>query len=71
MFAGGKQCTAGDVERELDRELDGVDRSGVLPNRLNERGVVGRSNRVAAVAAESLASEHVAPDTESRRLEAR
>ena len=62
----------GDVERELDREVHVVGLEGMTPNRLDEGVVVLVSpNLVPAVAPESLASEHVAPDTRDVPLEAR
>ena len=70
MFAGRLPCAPGDLKRELDRELDAVRLLGMTSDRRHEGVVVIRPDVVAAVAAECLASEHVAADTPDVQLEA-
>jgi hypothetical protein len=69
VFAGRLSCAAGDLEREFDGELDAVRLPGMTSDRRHEGVVVG-PDLVAAVAAECLASEHVAADTPAVQLEA-
>ena len=70
VFAGRLPCAAGDLKRELDRELDPVRLPGMTSDRRHEGVVVVGPDLVAAVAAECLASEHVAADTPAVQLEA-
>ena len=69
-FAGRLSCVPGDLEREFDGELDPVRLPGMASDRLHEGVVVVGPDLVAAVAAECLASEHVAADTPAVQLEA-
>jgi hypothetical protein len=70
VFAGRRSCAAGDLKRELDGELDAVRLPGMTSDRRHEGVVVIGPDLVAAVAAECLASEHVAADTPDVQLEA-
>jgi hypothetical protein len=71
LFADFELRAEKDRERLLDGKVDSVRVPGVSPDRLHEGGFVLGPNLVAAVAAESLASEHVAANTWCLRLEAR
>src|SRR5215207_9102725 len=70
VFAGRLPCAPGDLEREFDGELDAVRLPGMTSDRRHEGVVVVGPDVVAAVAAECLASEHVAADTPAVQLEA-
>ena len=71
VFAGRRPCAAGDLKREFDRELDAVRLPGMTSDRRHKGVVVVIGpDVVAAVAAECLASEHVAADTPDVQLEA-